>query len=151
MDTNTLTPQREAFAQAVATGKGLSDAYRHSYQANRMKPETINKRASELMGNGAITGRVAALRAEAAERAVLTIGAHLEKLANLRDEAQRDGKYGPAIQAEIARGRAAGLYVERAELTGKNGGPLNMPQPKLEISLTLSDEELERIARGKTA
>ena len=67
MGSGGLTPQQEAFARAVASGKSLSDAYRDAYHSDRMKPATINRRASELMAHGKVTARVAELRAELAE------------------------------------------------------------------------------------
>ncbi len=66
-----LTPQQEAFAQEVAKGKSLSDAYRASYKAAKMKPEVVNVKASELAANGTVSVRVAMLRAAAADRAEL--------------------------------------------------------------------------------
>lgn len=66
-----LTPQQEKFAQEVAKGKSLSDAYRAAYRAGRMKPQTINDAASKLMANPEITHRVKALQAIGAEIAGL--------------------------------------------------------------------------------
>lgn len=66
-----LTPQQEVFAQEVAKGKSLSEAYRTAYKASKMKPETVNDTASKLMANPAITQRVRQLQAAAADRAEL--------------------------------------------------------------------------------
>jgi hypothetical protein len=66
-----LTPQQEKFAQGVASGKSLSDAYRFAYKASRMKPQTINDTASKLMANPEITHRVKSLQAIGAEIAGL--------------------------------------------------------------------------------
>lgn len=63
-----MTPKQTKFAQAVASGLTQSDAYRSVYSAAKMKPETVHKRSSELMGDGAVKGRVDELRAELAER-----------------------------------------------------------------------------------
>ena len=66
-----LTPKQEKFAQGVASGMSQADAYRHAYNAEKMKPETIQKRASELMMNKReITGRVRDLQEEGARIAV---------------------------------------------------------------------------------
>lgn len=67
-----LTPKQEMFAQRVADGLTLADAYRAAYNARRMTPETIWKRASELMADGVVTGRVDELRAALAEKAMWT-------------------------------------------------------------------------------
>lgn len=59
-----LTPQQENFCKAVVSGLSLSDSYRKAYKAGNMTARTINKRAAELMHNGAIAGAVVALREE---------------------------------------------------------------------------------------
>ena len=66
-----LTPQQEVFAQGVARGKSLSEAYRAAYKASKMKPETVNDAASKLMANPEITHRVRQLQSAAADRAEL--------------------------------------------------------------------------------
>lgn len=65
-----LTPQQEKFAQAVASGNSLSDAYRTSYKAGKMKQETIQECASRLASDRKISARVKSLQAAAAEIAV---------------------------------------------------------------------------------
>ena len=50
----------------------------------------------------------------------------------LRDLAEASEKFGPAVQAEMARGKASGLYVDKTELTGKDGGAINV-QPILQV------------------
>ena len=108
-----LTPKREAFAQAVASGKSQSDAYRIAYRAREgTKPETINQAASRLMANSNIAARVAELRAPVVEKARMTLEGHLEDLMRLRNMAAKGGQFGAAITAEIARGRASGVTVD---------------------------------------
>jgi len=66
-----MTPKREAFARAVASGKSQAEAYRATFNAKNMKPETVMKRASELALGGDVQGRIKELQAQAAEIAVL--------------------------------------------------------------------------------
>ena len=42
---------------------------------------------------------------------------HLTELSRLRDEAVDSGQISSAISAEVSRGRAAGLYIEKKEVT----------------------------------
>lgn len=56
-----LTPQQEKFAQAVASGKSLSDAYRSSYKVGKSKAETINENASRVMSDSKVSARVRSL------------------------------------------------------------------------------------------
>lgn len=71
MTDKALTDQQEKFCKAVVSGLSLSDAYRKAYKAGNMKAATINKRASELMCKGDITGRVDTLREKVSEQFVI--------------------------------------------------------------------------------
>ena len=119
-----LTPKQEAFALAYLETGNASEAYRRAYDAEGMKPESINRKAKELIDSGKIAARVEELRAPVREAAQITLKQHLDDLKRLRDLAEASEKYGPAIQAEVARGKASGLYVEKTEVTGKDGSPL---------------------------
>lgn len=59
----TLTPKEEKFCHAIVAGENQSDAYRLAYNAKRMKADTINNKAYQLMQKGDIRARVAELRA----------------------------------------------------------------------------------------
>jgi len=63
-----LTSKQEAFCQAVVCGSSLSDAYRSAYSADKMEAASIHVKASELLANGKVSVRVAALRAELADK-----------------------------------------------------------------------------------
>jgi len=114
-----LTPKREAFAQAVATGKTQADAYRSAFNATKMKAETIAQAASRLMADSNVAARVAELRKPVVEAVQITLAAHLSRLAELSAKAEGEGKYSAAVAAEIARGKASGLYVEKLEHSGE--------------------------------
>lgn len=71
-----ITQKQENFCLRYIECGDASEAYRHAYKASKMKPETINKRASELLNpklHGEITGRVAELRAKAEEESLWTL------------------------------------------------------------------------------
>lgn len=123
----TITPKQEAFAQAVASGKSQSDAYRAAYKvSDKTKPESVNQAASKLMANTNIASRVGDLRKPVVEAAQITLASHLDRLQALSAAAEEGNQYSAAISAEVARGKASGLYVEKTEITGKNGGPLDI-------------------------
>lgn len=67
-----LTPKQEKFAHCIADGMSQADAYRAAFDAGKMKAETIHKRASELMSNGEVTGRVRELKGGLANKALWT-------------------------------------------------------------------------------
>lgn len=110
-----MTPQMEHFARLVAEGKNQSDAYRGAYKAEKMKPTSINEEASRMMANPAIAARVAFLRNEFAPISRLTLEMHIEELERLKELALQAGKFEAAINAEVNRGKASGLYVTKTE------------------------------------
>lgn len=114
-----LTAKQEAFCIAYIETGNASEAYRRSYNAGKMKPETINRNAKALLDNNKIATRLQELRAPAVEKAQITLEQHLADLQRLRDLAEASEKYGPAVTAEMARGKAAGLYVDKVEHSGK--------------------------------
>lgn len=116
-----LTIKQEAFCIAYIETGNASEAYRRAYSCSAMKPESVNRKAKELVDNVKITARLQELRAPAVEKAQITLEQHLRDLKRLRDLAEASEKYGPAITAEMARGKASGLYVERVEHSGTIG------------------------------
>lgn len=78
-----LTPKQEKFAQEVASGKSQADAYRAAFDCAKSKPETIYKRASELMADGKVSGRVAELRGMIADKLAISNERVLREVARL--------------------------------------------------------------------
>jgi hypothetical protein len=56
------------------------------------------------------------LEAEVNKKYEVTFGRHVRELAKIRDQAIDKGNLTAAVAAEVQRGRAAGLYVERKEI-----------------------------------
>lgn len=67
-----LTPKQEKFAQEVASGKSQADAYRAAFDCARSKPETVRRKASELMAHGNVSAMVEKLKEQLAEKALWT-------------------------------------------------------------------------------
>ena len=107
-------PRHERFAQLLTHGMSADEAHTKA----GYRPDRGN--AVRLTTNDSIGERVVELQAVAAERTVITLASHLRDLKDLRDKACAEGRYSAAISAEIARGRAAGLYVERIEAVERN-------------------------------
>lgn len=120
-----LTPKQEAFAQAIVTGANQSDAYRAAYKVRPgTKPESVNQNASRIMADVNVVSRVAELREPVAKKAQITLESHLDDLMRLRNMAVKEKQYSAAISAEVSRGKAAGIYIEKMEHSGKDGGPV---------------------------
>ena len=107
-------PRHERFAQLLTHGMTADEAHTKA----GYRPDRGN--AVRMTANDSIGERVAELQAAVADKAVITLESHLRDLKHLRDKACAAGRYSAAISAEIARGRVAGLYVERIEAVERN-------------------------------
>lgn len=125
MGLKSLTPKQEKFALAVASGKTQSDAYREAFNVRpTTKPEAVNQQASRLMADINISSRVEELRKPIAAKAMITLESHIERLKELADLAIKQGQIAAAIKAEELCGKATGIYVEKRQITGADGGPI---------------------------
>ena len=114
-----LTPKQEVFAQAVVSGVNQSDAYRAAYKVRPgTKPGSINVNASKVMSDAKVAQRVAELRKPVVEAVQITLKSHLERLRDLSEAAEAGNQYSAAIAAEVSRGKACGLYIEKTEISG---------------------------------
>lgn len=111
-----LTIKQERFCLAYIETGNASEAYRSAYSAKGMSLKTINEAASRLTSNSKVIARLQELRAPAVKAAQITLEQHLADLRRLRDLAEASEKYGPAVTAEMARGKASGLYVDQIEI-----------------------------------
>ena len=68
----TLTAKQEGFAQSIADGMSQADAYRANYSADKMADKTVWVKASELMADGKVAGRVVELRQALADKQLWT-------------------------------------------------------------------------------
>lgn len=131
-------PRHELFAQEVATGRTKTDAYIEFYPgASEWKASAVNVKASMLFARPEVKARVAFLQEKAADASVFTLAAHLARLNALSIAAEKSGDFAPAVKAEEMRGKAAGFYPTKVELTGKGGGPIESKQTR-----DLTPEEL---------
>lgn len=128
----TLTPKQENFVLAYLETGNASEAYRRAYKPSaKAKESTINRTAKRCIDSPKIRARIEELRAPIREKVGITLEDHLTTLKDLREKAIAAGQYGPAITAEMSRGKVSGLYVEKrenkntveGEITVKHGVP----------------------------
>ena len=112
-----LTAKQEAFALAVVEGSNNSDAYRLAYDAENMSDDTIWRRAHDVAKNGKVTARIALLRADAAERCIVTVVSVTNELERARVAALADGKYSAAVAASMGKAKINGLITDKVETT----------------------------------
>jgi len=113
-----MTPKQEKFAQCIADGMNQADAYRAAYDAEKMKPESIYSKASELMADGKVAARVKELKEQLSSKALWTRADSVRALQN-------------AISIAENKDNAAGLVAAIKELNAMHG--FNEPS-KLELT-----------------
>src|SRR5690349_14751737 len=75
-----LTSKQERFCILHVELGNATEAYVQAYDSDGMSRRTAQKRAADLMKNGAITGRITELRARAAAEASLSRAWVLDRL-----------------------------------------------------------------------
>ena len=113
-----LTQKQEMFCLAYIETGNATEAYRQAFNPETASEATINRKAKALMDADKIGARIEALRKPVREKAQITLEAHLNDLKRLRDLAEGEGKYSAAVSAEVSRGKASGLYIDRVESIG---------------------------------
>lgn len=110
------------FAQELVTNEGRKtktecaiDAGYSKDRATITASELTNPRKFPL-----VVKYIGQLREEYQKKYEVSFGNHIAELAKLRDESRKKGAWSAAINAEVARGKAAGLYIEQKIIrTGK--------------------------------
>lgn len=123
-----------AFVRHGRVEPAISEIFPH------VPPESRRKAGENIMKRPAIQAQISISQSNACRQAEFTLIDHLHELARLRDLAVGDKDFPSAIKAEELRGRAAGFYVERAQVTGANNGPIQFE--------TMTSEDRVRVARS---
>ncbi len=141
-----LTPKQEAFARAYVETGNASEAYRRAYNVgSNTKAETINKRASELLTNGEVAGRVAELQAKAAERTMITVESLTVKLEEARLHALKDEKgASAAVSAIMGMAKLHGLLIDKQDHSSSDGSM--SPKPTVIRIVAADDGSNDKVA-----
>jgi hypothetical protein len=81
------------------------------------------------------------LREEIQKKYEVTFENHITELARLRDESKDKGAWSAAINAEVARGKAAGLYVDQKIIKYGTLDSLTPQELELKMKQILEDHK----------
>ena len=87
-----LTAKQEAFCQAIADGKNQSDAYRLAYNAEKMKPESVQVQASKLISDPKVAIRIQELKSKLESKQLWTREQSINKAIEAIEMASNNGK-----------------------------------------------------------
>ena len=129
-----LTERQQKFAELLVFNEGRKSPSECAYEAGyKTRPRQA---ASELRNpklSPLVVKYIGELRAEIQEKYGITFEKHLGELAKLREDARAKGAWSAAINAEIARGKAGGLYVDQKLVL--SGNLDNMSEKELESKM----------------
>ena len=128
-----LTEMQMKFAHELVSNEGRKYAFQCAIDAGYEK-DRARVTCSELTNPKKyplVVKYIGELREEYQKKYAVTFERHISELGKIRQDALKKGAWSAAVNAEVARGKAAGLYVEQKIIrTGKIDD--------------LSEEELEK-------
>ena len=130
-----LTEMQQKFAELLVFNEGRKTPTECAIEAGYDK-DSAHVRASELRNPNKYPGVVkyiGELREEIQKKYEITFEKHVAELPKLRDSSRDKGAWSAAINAEVARGKAAGLYVEQKII--RTGKLEDMTEKELELKM----------------
>ena len=128
-----LTEMQQKFAHELVSNEGRKYAYQCAIDAGYAK-DRARQTAWELQNpkmHPLVVKYIGEIREEYQKKYAVTFERHISELGKIRQDALNKGAWSAAVNAEVARGKAAGLYIEQKIIrTGKLDD--------------LSEEELEK-------
>jgi len=116
----TLTEKQRKFAYELVTNEGRITGTEAAKRAGYGSPR---ERAYELQNPRKFpldVKYIGEIRDELQKKYDITFQRHISELAKIRDQAREKGAWSAAVNAEVARGKAGGLYIEQKIIrTGK--------------------------------
>ena len=128
-----LTEMQQKFAHELVSNEGRKYACQCAIDAGYAK-DRARQTAWELQNpkmHPLVVKYIGEIREEYQKKYAVTFERHISELGKIRQDALKKGAWSAAVNAEVARGKAAGLYIEQKIIrTGKLDD--------------LSEEELEK-------
>ena len=117
-----LSEQQKKFAELLVYNEGRKTPTECAIEAGYAEG-SAHVRASELRNPNKfplVVKYIGEIRSEVQKKYEVTFEKHITELGRIRQEALAKGAFSAATNAEVARGKAAGLYIEQKIIrTGK--------------------------------
>ena len=138
-----LTERQIKFAELLVYNEGRkspAECARESGYNSRPRQaasELRNPRISPL-----VVRYIGELRAEVQEKYGINFERHITELAKIREDALKKGAWSAAVNAEVARGKAAGLYVDQKIIKYGNLDQLTESELETKMKQILDDHKV---------
>ena len=138
-----LTERQIKFAELLVYNEGRkSPAECASESGYKSRPRQA---ASELRNpkySPLVVKYIGELRAEVQEKYGINFERHITELAKIREDAVKKGAWSAAVNAEVARGKAAGLYVDQKIIKYGNLDQLTEAELETKMKQILDDHKV---------
>ena len=139
-----LTEMQMKFAHEVISNEGRKNGFECAIDAGYSK-DRARVTASELQNPRKyplVVKYMGELREEYQKKYAVTYERHISELAKIRIEALKKGAWSAAVNAEVARGKAAGLYIEQKIIRTGKIDDLTREELERRMKKVLDDNEL---------
>lgn len=137
--------RREQFAQAVARGEFLQDAYREAYPGSaKWSGKSLRNRSSKLAAIPEVAERILAIRRAAADATVIGIREFQERLTRRFRTADAEGDVDAMVKVGTLLAKCVPDLAEPAKVEVRNGGVTDDYRPPPAVA-RMADEELRGI------
>ena len=137
-----LTERQIKFAELLVYNEGRLSPAEAAFQAGyKTRPRQA---ASELRNpkiSPLVVKYIGELRAEVQEKYGISFEKHISELAQIRNEALKKGAWSAAVNAEVARGKAGGLYVDQKLIMTGNVDAMSPDEIKEKLRKILDDNK----------
>ena len=143
-----LTEMQIKFAHELVTNEGRKYAFECAIEAGYAK-DRARITASELQNPKKyplVVRYLGEIREEYQKKYDVTYGRHITELGKIRQEALKKGAWSAAVNAEVARGKAAGLYIEQKII--RTGKVDDLSAEELETRMTEIIDQYSPILEG---
>ena len=137
-----LTDQQRKFAELLVYNEGKMSPAECAYEAGY---KTRARKAASEMRNPKyfplVVKYIGELRAEVREKYGITFEKHITELAKIRNESLKNKAWSAAVNAEVARGKAGGLYVDQKLVMTGNVDNMSSDEIKDRLRKILDDNK----------
>ena len=113
-----MTPKQADFVRLYFELGNASEAYKRAYNSHA-KPNTLHRKANDLLKHPVIKAEVQTMQAQARERNQVTIDNVVNELEEARQIAKQSGNASAMVSATLGKAKVLGLVVDKQETNTK--------------------------------
>ena len=113
-----MTPKQADFVRLYFELGIASEAYKRAYNSHA-KPNTLHRKANDLLKHPVIKAEVKAMQDQARERNQVTIDNVVDELEEARQIAKQSGNAAAMVSATLGKAKVLGLVVDKQETNTK--------------------------------